>query len=83
MLCYAVQPCVMLLPHELRFGIVRADGSEKPIARRLAALAQERRRIVKPEPLALEEEAYYRGLPASIGKAYAEYTRAGRRSTPA
>ena len=67
----------------MRFGIIRADGSEKPIALRLKALAQERRRLVKPEPLALDEEAYYRGLPASIASAYAEYTRAGRRSTPA
>ena len=33
-------------PHELRFGIVRSDGSLKPVAERLAAFAREARETV-------------------------------------
>ncbi len=60
-------------PHELTFGIVRADGSEKPVARALAAFAAERRAIVEPPPPIVREEAYYASLPAGIGATYAAY----------
>jgi endo-1,4-beta-mannosidase len=60
--------------HELRFGIVRADGSEKPVAKTLAQFAAEAREVVAatPAPIAAEAE-HYAGLPASIEREYREY----------
>jgi endo-1,4-beta-mannosidase len=61
-------------PHELRFGIVRTDGTAKPVAEMLSQLAAERRQIAgsAPAPIADETE-HYAGLPQSIGREYAEY----------
>lgn len=59
--------------HELTFGIVRADGSEKPVARTLAAFAAERREIAAPPPPLVREDAFYAALPAGIGRTYAAY----------
>ncbi len=63
-------------PHELHFGIIRHDGTEKPVARTLAAFARERREVcAAPSPI-VEESAYYREFPDSLDEAYAAYLRA-------
>jgi endo-1,4-beta-mannosidase len=61
-------------PHELRFGIVRSDGSLKPVAETLAQLAREQREVVEgmPAPIA-DEDAHYAGLPGSIEREYRTY----------
>lgn len=61
-------------PHELRFGIVRSDGTAKPVASTLAQLAAEARPVVEalPPPIALEAE-HYAGLPESIAREYRAY----------
>lgn len=61
-------------PHELSFGIVRRDGSEKPIAAALAAFAKERRPVVAPPPPVVDEQAYFAHFDASVYEAYARYT---------
>ncbi|HVA29256.1 MAG TPA: hypothetical protein VNF68_13830, partial [Candidatus Baltobacteraceae bacterium] len=60
-------------PHELHFGIVRADGSDKPIAHALAAFAQ-RAFVVgdAPAPIA-DETAYYASLPEGLDALYRRY----------
>ena len=62
-----------LAPHELRFGIVRSDGSEKPIARGLTGIALERRDVRDPAPRIAEESAYYASLPEGIVNLYRDY----------
>lgn len=64
-------------PHELRFGIVRSDGSTKPVAATLAAFARESRAVVEtlPPPIAGESE-HYAGLPDSIEREYRDYCNA-------
>jgi len=72
----AATPPFDLAPHELSFGIVRADGTEKPVADTLMRFAAERRTVVEAPPtLDIDEEAYYAGLPASLVRAYSAYTR--------
>ncbi len=66
-------------PHEFSFGLVRADGSEKPVARALRAIADARLQIVTQPPVdpALPaESAYYDGLPASLDAAWRGYVAA-------
>ena len=46
-------------PHELSFGIVRGDGSEKPVAAALSAFARERRTVLEPHDMPLITELYY------------------------
>jgi len=61
-------------PHELHFGIVRNDGSEKPVARALADFA--RRRCATShttDTLATNEQRYYEGLPGSTAREFAAY----------
>ncbi len=67
-------------PHELGFGIVRNDGSEKPVARALAAFASERRGLVEPPAPIVHEDAYYDGLPGTLYGSYAAYCEAARLS---
>jgi endo-1,4-beta-mannosidase len=63
--------------HELHFGIVRADGREKPVAGVLAAFAAERRAVEeivdRAGALLPDERAYYAGLPLATGDAYRRY----------
>jgi endo-1,4-beta-mannosidase len=62
-------------PHELSFGVVRSDGSFKPVAQTLAKLAREARTVL-PEAhrqLIDDEAAYYASLPRGIGRLYREY----------
>ena len=60
-----------LAPHELSFGIVREDGSLKPVAAALARIAALSRdvRDVAPPP-AMDEDAFYAGLPGTLRRAY-------------
>ncbi len=61
-------------PHELRFGIVRSDGTFKPVAQALAAIARRGRTVVEPPPAPIAGEAeHYAGLPQSIETEYREY----------
>jgi hypothetical protein len=58
-------------PHELTFGIVRSDGSEKPVAGALAAFARERRAVVEPHDMPMISSTYYyRTLPSSTKTLY-------------
>jgi endo-1,4-beta-mannosidase len=61
-------------PHELRFGIVRSDGTLKPVAQMLTKFAGESRAVVDalPPPIAGETE-HYAGLPQSIAAEYRDY----------
>jgi endo-1,4-beta-mannosidase len=66
-----------LAPHELTFGIVRADGSSKPIAGTLALLAREQRLVLEPPaPIVTDEAAYFSSLPSGIEHLYREYCEA-------
>jgi endo-1,4-beta-mannosidase len=59
--------------HEMRFGIVRADGSLKPVAATLARIASQARSVVEPQPAIVNEAAYYAGLPHGIFDEYRKY----------
>jgi len=63
-----------MAPHELTFGIVRDDGSEKPVAAALAAFAAEARPVIDAPAPIVDESVYYRTLPESIAQHYAAYT---------
>jgi endo-1,4-beta-mannosidase len=60
-------------PHERSFGIIRADGSAKPVAHMLAAIAKEARTVRESADPVMFEPAYYAGLPRTTGDAYARY----------
>lgn len=60
-------------PHELSFGIIRADGSEKPVAAALAAFARERRTVVEAHDIPMDETRYYADLPRSTFEGYARF----------
>ena len=58
-------------PHELSFGIVRSDGTEKPVAAALAAFARERRSVLEPHDMPMITDVYwYRTLPQSTRTLY-------------
>lgn len=58
-------------PYERWFGIVRQDGSEKPVAAALAKFARERREVVKAHDMSMIAAAYYyRTLPTSSKTVY-------------
>lgn len=59
--------------HELHFGIVRNDGSEKPIAEALARFANEGRSVERAGPPIVEEASYYAGLPGNVDALYERY----------
>jgi endo-1,4-beta-mannosidase len=69
----AQQPPFDRAPHELRFGIVRSDGSLKPVAHVLADFAREARNVVEANDPAIFEPAYYAELPRSTYDAYARF----------
>lgn len=60
-------------PHELRFGIVRSDGSEKPVAATLANFARAAHRIMPAAPALFREEVYFATFPESVAAAYTAY----------
>ncbi|GAC1430236.1 MAG: hypothetical protein NVSMB5_24540 [Candidatus Velthaea sp.] len=62
------------MPHETSFGIVRQDGSYKPVAHALAEFARESRNVVDIGLReAYDEALLYDGMPASIDAAYARH----------
>ena len=66
-----VQPPFDRAPHELSFGIIRSDGSERPVASALAAFARQQRTVVKPNDMPMISSTYYyRTLPTSIKTLY-------------
>jgi len=69
----AATPPFDAAPHELTFGLVRGDGSEKPVAQTLAAFARERRSVCEAPPPIVSESQYYAHLPASLDRAYDLY----------
>jgi endo-1,4-beta-mannosidase len=62
-----------LAPHELTFGIVRNDGSDKPVASALAAFAAQNRQVLPTLPPIVDESTYYADLPESQLHGYASY----------
>lgn len=62
-----------LAPHELTFGIVRADGTLKPVGNALARLARQRRDVVAAPTPIVEEGAFYASLPDGIFNLYRTY----------
>jgi hypothetical protein len=63
-------------PHELSFGIVRSDGSEKPVAAALSAFARERRTVREAHDIpVIADDYYYRTLPASTQTLYEAFLR--------
>ena len=63
-----------IAPPESAFGIVRADGSEKPVGAALAAFARERRDVVAADDMpAISADYYYRTLPSSTATLYQAY----------
>jgi endo-1,4-beta-mannosidase len=65
------QPPFDRAPHELTFGLVRCDGSEKPVVAALSAFARQSRTVVEPHDMPLIAETYYyRTLPRSTATLY-------------
>ena len=65
------QPPFDRAPQERTYGIVRADGSEKPVAAALAAFARERRTVVPANDMPMISPTYYyRTLPTSAKTLY-------------
>lgn len=62
-------------PHELHFGIVRNDGSEKPVARALAEFSARALAVREAPPPIADESAYYASLPAGLRALYYRYGR--------
>jgi endo-1,4-beta-mannosidase len=60
-------------PHEMTFGIVRSDGSEKPVAHALAEFARDARTVQPAHDPPIFEPAYYADLPQTTHEAYARY----------
>ncbi len=70
------EPPFDVAPHELTFGIVRSDGSEKPVAAALAAFAREQRSVLAPnDPPVIADTYYYRTLPDSTRTLYDGWVR--------
>jgi endo-1,4-beta-mannosidase len=69
----AAEPPFDRAPHEMSFGIIRGDGSEKPVAEALKRFAAERRTVLTARAAAFDEAAYYRGLPDATGSAYVRW----------
>lgn len=61
-------------PHELTFGIIRSDGSLKPVAQTLQCFAAEERPVLAPPPPIVHEEQWYANMNQAYQKAkYEEY----------
>jgi hypothetical protein len=58
-------------PHERACGIVRSDGSEKPVAAALAAFAAQQRSVIEARDMPMISSTYYyRTLPTSAKTLY-------------
>jgi endo-1,4-beta-mannosidase len=65
------------VPHELHFGLFRADGTAKPVAEAWGRFG--RRPIGDPVTVELpDEEAWYAGLPDTLEHAYRSWRERGR-----
>jgi hypothetical protein len=65
------QPPFDEAPHAMTYGIVRSDGTEKPVAAALAAFAREQRTVVEPHDMpVISPTYYYRTLPKSMRTLY-------------
>jgi endo-1,4-beta-mannosidase len=63
-------------PHELRFGVVRSDGTLKPVGETLRTIAAQAR-SVEPLPASIaDEDDHYAGLPLSMEREYQSYCEA-------
>ncbi len=63
-------------PHLATYGLLRADGSEKPVAAALSAFARERREVTEPRDMTAIASAYYfRTLPTSTKTLYDAFLR--------
>jgi hypothetical protein len=72
-------------PHARSCGIIRTDGSEKPVATALAAFARQARTVREPHDMPMIASAYYyRTLPTSTTTLYEAFLQfvAARRSEP-
>jgi len=69
----AAEPPFDLATHELRFGLIRADGSERPAARALAEFSRGERALCEPAYTSVAEEAYYAALPEATERAFGNY----------
>ncbi|HEY4442195.1 MAG TPA: beta-galactosidase [Candidatus Elarobacter sp.] len=57
--------------HERSFGIIRSDGTEKPVAHALSAFAKEHRTVGRPMEMPMIADVYYyRTLPTSTKTLY-------------
>ena len=60
--------------HEMSFGMIRSDGSYKPVAMALRDFARERRAVVAPPPPIVREHDWYRSMDKAYHKAmYHQY----------
>jgi hypothetical protein len=83
---FAESPPFDRAPHQRFGGLVRVDGSEKPVAAALSAFAQRRPTVVPAREMPMISSAYYyRTLPTSTVTLYEAYLRfiAERRATGA
>jgi hypothetical protein len=63
-------------PYARTFGIVRTDGSEKPVAAALTAFARQQRTVVDAKDMPMIASAYYyRTLPTSTATLYQAFLR--------
>jgi endo-1,4-beta-mannosidase len=59
--------------HELHFGMIRADGTEKPVAHALSRIAARSLQIQGEPPPIAQEETFYASLPDGIRTLYHHY----------
>ncbi len=61
-------------PQEGAYGVIRANGSEKPVASALAAFARAQHSVVRADDMpAISADYYYRTLPSSTETLYQAY----------
>ncbi len=60
-------------PHELNFGLIRDDGSEKPVAGVLKAFSDENRHAIAPPPPIVDPNSWLEALPGGVKAAYDAY----------
>ncbi|GAC1535206.1 MAG: hypothetical protein NVS2B17_05250 [Candidatus Velthaea sp.] len=69
----AAQPPFDRAPHELSFGIIRNDGSLKPVAEAISEFANSRPTVMQPHDWTIFEPAYYADLPHTTAEAFARH----------
>jgi endo-1,4-beta-mannosidase len=61
--------------HELHFGMIRVDGSYKPVAQTLSQIAKQVWRVEPPAPPIARETDFYASLPHGLNALYRHYRR--------